>query len=92
MRVLAVILVLAASAPALAADNGPEPGATGGRECSRSTTHFASKSSVYRGQPMRPKTLTELPPGISYMAVLRRIGGCEVPLTMIEYRNNPRRR
>jgi len=45
----------------------------------------------YRGPRLAPKKLTELPPATTYMAVLREIGGCDSPLTMVEYRN-PRRR
>jgi hypothetical protein len=59
--------------------------------CPRTTSHLADASGLYRGKPLTPRKLTELPPGIAYMAVYRHIGGCEAPLTMVEYRN-PRRR
>jgi hypothetical protein len=40
---------------------------------------------------LKPRKLTELPPATTYMAVFRHIDGCEVPLTMVEYRNSGRR-
>ena len=103
MRVLAVFLILAASAPATAADSGrgaqlPEsPGkaraalAGPNAQCPRTTAYLADQTGLYRGEPLTPRKLTELPPAIAYMAVYRHIGGCEAPLTMVDYRN-PRRR
>ena len=102
MRVLALFLILAASAPAIAGHPGSgfqTRGSFGrGRAvaanpngCQRTTTYLADQAGLYRGQPLTPRKLTELPPAIGYMAVYRHIGGCEEPLTMVEYRN-PRRR
>jgi len=51
----------------------------------------AEKIGTYRGKPLTPKKLNELPPATGYMAVYRHIGGCEVPLTMVEYRSPKRR-
>ncbi len=48
---------------------------------------MSGASSVYRGQPLKPQELTKLPPAKVYMAVYRRVDGCEAPLTMGEYRN-----
>jgi hypothetical protein len=42
-------------------------------------------------RPPRAVPLTRLPPGQTFMAVDRRIGGCPAPLTMIEYRRAGRR-
>jgi len=53
--------------------------------------YLAKQMNQYRGPRLAPKKLTELPPATTYMAVLREIGGCDSPLTMVEYRN-PRRR
>jgi hypothetical protein len=39
-----------------------------------------------RGDRIAPRKLTELPPAIGYMAVYRTINGCEVPMTVVEYR------
>lgn len=60
-------------------------------QCPHTTDYLAEKSGLYRGERLAPRKLTELPPATTYMAVFRHIGGCEAPLTMIEYRN-PRRR
>lgn len=51
-------------------------------------------SSYYAWQPdkrVQPRKLTELPPARGYMAVVREIGGCDAPLTVVEYRQGPRR-
>jgi hypothetical protein len=87
-------LALTLPAPAFAASIGAIPTAAlqgGPRNCPRTSSYLADKSSIYRGAPLAPKKLNQLPPGTTYMAVYRRIDGCEVPLTMVEYRN-PRRR
>lgn len=103
MRVLAIILAVSVSAPAIAADsahalrtvaspeNTAKAAADLARQCPRTTSHMADQSGLYRGQRLTPRKLTELPPAIGYMAVYRHIGGCEAPMTMVEYRN-PRRR
>jgi hypothetical protein len=46
---------------------------------------------MYRGERLAPKKLNELPPATGYMAVYRVINGCEVPMTMTEYRTFGRR-
>jgi hypothetical protein len=84
------------SAPLLAAgpasDQGTrDPSASATSKCQRTTSYLADKSGLYRGERLTPKKLTELPPATTYMAVFRHIGGCEAPLTMVEYRN-PRQR
>lgn len=43
------------------------------------------------GRPPAFHKLTELPPATTYMAVERHIGGCEAPMTMVEYRTGRRR-
>lgn len=103
MRVLAVFLILAGPAPAIAADSGSgfqmhesvgkaRPVPTDRKaQCPRTESYLAEQTGIYRGQPLTPRKLTELPPAVGYMAVYRHIGGCEAPLTMVEYRN-PRRR
>jgi hypothetical protein len=89
-----VLFALISAVPALAAS--VEPLAPGARaraasNCPRTTSYLADTSSTYRGAPLAPRKLNQLPPGTTYMAVYRRIDGCEAPLTMVEYRN-PRRR
>ena len=96
MRVPAAFFVFALSlpVPALAATAGPAaPGARAGASanCPRTTSYLAGTNGIYRGAPLAPRKLNQLPPATTYMAVYRRIGGCEAPLTMVEYRN-PRRR
>jgi hypothetical protein len=85
------LLTLSALIPATALAAGPHtPGARPASHCPRITSYFADRNGLYRGQPLMPKKLTELPPATAYMAVYRHIGGCEAPLTMADYRN-PRR-
>ena len=48
-------------------------------KCQRTTSHHA----VLRPGPQK---LTELPPAVAYMAVYRTVNGCEVPMTVVEYR------
>ena len=96
MRVPAAFIVLALSfpVPALAATVGPAvPDARAGASanCPRTTSYLVGTNGIYRGAPLAPRKLNQLPPATTYMAVYRRIGGCEAPLTMVEYRN-PRRR
>jgi hypothetical protein len=55
--------------------------------CPRTTSHYAWR----RDQKVEPRKLTELPSAEGYMAVYRLIGGCEAPLTMIEYRRGAKR-
>ena len=59
--------------------------------CSPTRSYVANGGSIYRGQKLQPKKLTELPQGTTYMAVFRHIGGCEAPMTMVEYRSGARR-
>ena len=58
--------------------------------CPRTTSHYAGMGSMYRGQPLVPRKLAELPPAIGYMAVYRTVNGCEVPMTIVEYRTGRR--
>lgn len=76
---------LIAAAPASA------PKATSSDTCPQTTSYLADTRDVYRGRPLTPRKLTELPPGTAYMAVYRHIGRCEVPLTMADYRKLVRR-
>ena len=61
------------------------------KTCPRTTSYLADKSGLYRGKPLTPRKLTELPPATTYMAVYRHIGPCEAPMTMVEYRTGARR-
>jgi len=86
MRLLIALVLAAASGPAIAAPLPREPA-----NCPQTSSYLANQTSEYRGGPLKPRKLTELPPAIGYMAVYRRIGDCEAPLTMVEYRNTRRR-
>ena len=91
MRVPAIVLALTISAPAASAGLTPtpaveRPNAQVVNSCKRTTSHYAGKSSIYRGDRIAPKKLTELPPAIGFMAVYRTVNGCEVPMTIVEYR------
>jgi len=92
MRIAAAVSILSVLMPVTAslADAGegkPTSSASSASHCLRTTSYLAEKSGNYRGQPLTPKKLTELPPATAYMAVYRHIGGCEAPLTMAQYRN-----
>ena len=92
MRVPAALFVFAIAVPLVAASASDQASnASSAPKCPRTTSHYAANDSLYRGGRMSPRKLTELPPATPYMAVYRRIGDCEVPLTMVDYRN-PRRR
>lgn len=94
MRVAAAVSILSVLIPltavTAAGEGRPASSASSASHCPRTTSYLAEKSGNYRGQPLMPKKLTELPPATAYMAVYRHIGACEAPLTMADYRN-PRR-
>jgi hypothetical protein len=92
MRVPAMLLIMAISVPATAADVSATKGASApAPNCARTNRYLADKSGLYHGAPLAPKKLTELPPATGYMAVYRQVNGCEAPLTMVEYRGTQRR-
>ena len=68
------------------APSGHAPGASSASTCPRTTSYLAANTDAYRGQPLLPRKLTELPPATAYMAVYRHVGPCEDPLTMASYR------
>lgn len=83
---LACSILLGAASAGAATIQGRTPVASSASNCPRTTSYVADQTGVYRSEPLRPRKLTELPPGTPYMAVYRQIGGCEAPLTMAEYR------
>jgi hypothetical protein len=83
------MIVTATSGGAASLLNGRSPAAGPQPNCPR-TTNFVAREPGEPGRPLKPQKLTELPPGIAFMAVYRHIGNCDAPLTMVEYRN-PRR-
>jgi hypothetical protein len=90
MRLLLAAAFVVSSAPAVAASTQQSPAAQADK-CPHTQSYLADQSGLYRGKPLTPKKLTDLPRGTAYMAVYRHIGACEAPLTMVDYRN-PRRR
>ena len=86
MLLFAVLMTAAQLPAAAAADAAPATAAPSA--CARTTSHFALDPT----KPLMPQKLTQLPPGRGYMAVYRTIGGCEYPMTMVEYRTQGRRR
>jgi len=92
MRFLLLAAVATIAAPTGAAPvQPPQAKAPNAANCQRTAAHHARQGSMFRGDPVTPKKLTELPPAIGYMAVYRTVNGCEVPMTMIEYRSGRRR-
>ena len=91
MHVPAVLWALSAAAAAITIGKAaPEQQASLEKlaaQCPHTSSYVAGESSTYRGQRLSPRKLTELPRGTAYMAVYRRIGGCEAPLTMVDYRS-----
>lgn len=59
--------------------------------CRTTRAHFAKSRSVWSGPRLRPEKLDELPRGTAYMAVYRTIDGCEMPMTVAEYRDSAAR-
>jgi len=86
---LLTVALLGASAAAEPARNMPvlDPTQSGAR-CPETPMSLARKMGQ---RPPNAIPLSKLPPGQTFMAVDRRINGCEAPLTMTDYRN-PRRR
>ena len=56
-----------------------------GQKCRRPNMHEAQ-----RPGPTEFKRLDELPPATAYMAVYRTVDGCEIPMTVTEYRTGRR--
>ena len=81
MRLLfpVAILAMAASAPTAAKPALTNP------DCPEARGHMANKGGAWRGNPAKPRKLSELPPAEAYAAVLRRDErGCMV---LVKYRD-----
>ena len=90
MRVPAVLfafMLLAPLSAAAAPVQSNRPRSTPDAKCPHTQSYVADEIGAYRGKPVAPRKLTEMPPGVAYMAVYRHIGQCEAPLTMVEYRS-----
>lgn len=94
MRVPAALIAMLISLPLIGADSAPQPTTGAATDphatCVRTNNHFAQdprhNPGGDRSERLQPQKLNQLPGGIPYMAVYRHIGGCEAPLTMVEYR------
>ena len=91
MRLSAGLLAFAILLPAAASAVPPKAPGDQQRTCARTTAHVATDPARHSGQQLAPRKLGELPDGRAYMAVYRQIGGCEAPLTMVDYRSGGRR-
>ncbi len=84
-----MLLFAAALSAAASLSNASQQADNGA--CPRTSASVAGAGGIGGSQRLRPRKLTELPPGTAYMAVYRHIGRCEAPLTMVDYRNSRRR-
>ena len=96
MRLLFPILALPLLVPAATSaqtpaptvespENAARPIAATGSNCRKTTSYRAELGSAWRGDPVAPRKLTDLPAAESYKAVYRTVDGCEEPMTVAEY-------
>ncbi len=88
MLLLAISMFAASSAPQAARDTPVFNPAPEAKNCPETPMSLARKIGK---APPHAIPLNKLPPGQTFMAVDRRIGGCPAPLTMIDYRSARRR-
>ena len=77
MLLFAAALIAADPSPAVALPYQPRPLASS-PNCPRTTNYHAWQS----GKALKPQKLADLPPANAYLAVLRRVRGCEVPIVV----------
>jgi hypothetical protein len=76
---LAPVFALLATSAVTAGPRSDGPPANPAKaECRKTTAHPA-----WRGKPVKPRKLSELPPADGYLAVYRTVDGCEVPMTLV---------
>lgn len=96
MRLLFPVLALPLLVPAATSAQTPAPAiqspqnnaramAATNSNCRKPTSYHAEIGSAWRGDPVTPRKLAELPPAESYKAVYRTVNGCEEPMTVAEY-------
>jgi hypothetical protein len=93
MRFVALAVAAALSATSTAADPGrtlESPKASGALgsvrgDCPPTVAQQVAMQVRQQDRPRLFHRLDELPPATAYAAVMRRVDGCEVPLTMVEY-------
>jgi hypothetical protein len=73
--------VAAIAQPATAGPPGQRTSLIAGSQCPESSKHFAGRGGAWRGDPIRPRQLTELPRAEAFAAVYRLDEhGCMVPV------------
>ena len=96
MRLLFPVLALPLLVPVATSAQTPAPAAESPQinargfvgtdpKCRKTTSYRADLGSAWRGDPVTPRKLTELPPAESYKAVYRTVNGCEEPMTVAGY-------
>jgi len=58
--------------------------------CQKKQPTYPTQQPTPRADNNAPPPRTELPPAVGYMAVYRTVNGCEVPMTIVEYRTGRR--
>jgi hypothetical protein len=79
MNLLAVLLALAAPTHVVTPPTTGQ-GAALTDKCAKATSHLAGEPAILRGDPGKPKKLTELPDAQTFAAVYRLENGCAVPV------------
>ena len=77
-------MLLLTAAAVLAADPQPSTSRLQPKSsiCPRTKSYVAGAESVYRGKPLTPRSLTELPDANLYLTAYRLIDGCEAPIVV----------
>ncbi|WP_395621969.1 hypothetical protein [Sphingomonas daechungensis] len=77
---LLALLGIAAAAHVVTPPSPLSPGPLGKDKCANATSHQAGDPAALKGDPAKPRKLTELPNAQSYAAVYRLVDGCAVPV------------
>lgn len=59
-------------------------------DCPPTAAQQVARQIQKEGQPELFHRLVDLPPATAYQAMVRQVNGCEVPMTVIEYRTQRR--
>jgi hypothetical protein len=81
LLIVALLTTLPSTAGAVALESAPVVKGTAPHQtadCPPTTNYYAYR----RGEPVKPRKLTELPPANAYLAVYRHIGHCEAPIVV----------
>ena len=96
MRFIALAVAAVLFATATPAEMGPQPlrpkaleaFGSARSDCSPTVAQRLAKQVQQQDGPQLFHRLDKLPPATAYAAVVRKVDGCEVPLTMVEYRSS----